>query len=137
MTNRAITETTTGEHWVAARVQAVVETTTPKTTQGIVTTIHEGSSVIAARAIVTRASIRATYSPGTLSSRADRTAKSYTMPETASTACGARKAERWPLWAPFEWSRHATSGTTMTGPPIRVRVTCVTCVRRRSSEPSG
>ena len=66
------------------RVQAVVETTTPKITQGIVTTIHEGSSVIATRAIVTKAAIRATCSAGTLSYRADRTAKSFTMPETVT-----------------------------------------------------
>ena len=41
MTTRAITETTTGEHWVAVRGQAVVETTTLKTTRGIVTTIRK------------------------------------------------------------------------------------------------
>ena len=76
MTTRAITETTTGEHWVAARVQAVVETTTPKTTQGIVTTIHEGSSVIAARAIVTRASIRAHNTDNIRIARSNRVRRS-------------------------------------------------------------
>src|SRR5712691_13213291 len=123
MTTRAIIETTTGrivattmgERWVAVRVQTVFETTTPKTTRGIATTIHRGLNVIATRATATRASIRATCSPGTSNCHADLTERWSTMPETASTACAARKAERWPPWAPFESSRHATSGTTTTG----------------------
>jgi hypothetical protein len=63
MTTGAIVMMTIRSHWVVVQLQLVRGTTTPKTTHGIVTTIHECSSAIATPGIAARAaSIRAMYS---------------------------------------------------------------------------
>ncbi len=127
---------TTATHltWAVVPGRPVSEMSSRTRIHAVERTTREGST--AHRDSGTRGSILATCSCGISTCRADTTERLFTMLETASTTCGARRVGPFQRSVPSGWSWLAPSAIITPAPPTRDRATCDTSVNKGSSEPS-